>query len=238
MAKLKCILVDDEPHARGLLRNLLNQSSHSIDIAGEAADVDTAMELVALEKPDVVFLDIRINERLGFEVLDRFVDRGFKVVFTTAYDHYAVDAFKYGAIHYLLKPYDLPSVEEALTRCLVEGENGQVVSEVNQTIVAIQSRSETLRIKGSEILYLVGSGSYTEFYLTGGKTVLASKAIGHFEKSLPENEFVRIHKKYIVNILQVKSFERGAKSSVEMSNGIKLEVGRTYKSRLNSILSS
>ncbi|KAB2806820.1 LytR/AlgR family response regulator transcription factor [Phaeocystidibacter luteus] len=238
MATLKCVLVDDEPHARGLLRNLLNQSSWKIDIAGEAADVDTAMELVALEKPDVVFLDIRINERLGFEVLDKFTNRGFKVVFTTAYDHYAVDAFKYGAVHYLLKPYDLPAVEEALARCMAEATNGTNNEEANQTIVSIQSRSETLRIKGSDILYLTGSGSYTEFYLKGGKTVLASKALGHFEKSLPESEFIRIHKKHMVNIRQILSYERGAKSSVEMANSVKLEVGRTYKPKLSSILSS
>lgn len=231
MATKKCIIIEDESHARELLKDLIQQSSRDLIVAGEASDVESGIELIAYEKPDVVFLDVRINDRLGFEVLDRYPKRDFHVVFTTAFDHYAVEAFNYDAVHYLLKPYSLTALEKALERCFTT--NSNELQHSTSSIISIPNRSETIRVKSSDILYLVGAGAYTEIYIRGGKSILASKAIGFFEKLLAENDHLkRAHKKYIVNLHEVKKYEKGAKATLHMTDGREFDVSRTYKAEL------
>lgn len=235
---MKCILVDDEPHARALLKNLISSSKYELEIVGEASDVDTAIEILLFEKPDILFLDIRIKKRLGFEVLDRFPNPEFKIVFTTAYDEYALDAFEYAAVHYMLKPYDQQTLDNAIQRCisasggtfstqkLTEHLNGNGDSHM----LSIPNRSGTVRYPTKDILYLIGSGSYTEIYLTKGRTVLASKSIGHFGELIQDDAFMRCHKKYIINTAHVVEYEKGMQASVTMTDGRSLEVSRTHKS--------
>lgn len=240
---MRCIIVDDEPHARGLLRNLLDQGNHSLQVLGEASDVQSAIELITYEKPDIVFLDIRIKERLGFEVLDHFTQPDFKIVFTTAYDEYALQAFKYAAVHYLLKPYDIKSLDVAIERCIASTDKTINKSELEKHLesnqgeaIVVPGRSGTARYPVKEILYLVGAGAYTEIYLSEGRTVLASKPLGHFEKMYSSSNLMRVHKKHMVNLSQVRHFERGSSAYITLSDGRKLEVSRTYKSKLTKVL--
>lgn len=236
---MKCVIIDDEPHARALLRNLLTEGKFGLHIVGEASDVDSAIEIISFEKPDIVFLDIRIKDRLGFEVLDRFPEPDFKIVFTTAFDEYALEAFEYAAVHYLLKPYDLKALRKAIDRCInsvhqqIDRDGMLKHLNTNQTaVVVIPNRSGTLRYPVKEVMYLIGAGAYTEIYLTEGRTVLASKALGHFQKSMNDTSIFRCHKKHMVNIDHIRKFEKGAQASVVMSDGKYLEVSRTYKSDL------
>lgn len=237
---MKCILVDDEAHARALLRSYLKDSEFNIHIVGEAADVDSAIELIEYEKPDVVFLDIRIKERLGFEVLEHHRNKGFKVIFTTAYDQYALAAFEYAAVHYILKPFDQAAIDSALGRCIASKDSGdlnKLNEELNSgPVLTIPNRSETIRVKHSEILYLLGSGAYTEIYLRDGKTMMASKSLSHFENLLPSENFIRIHKKYLVKLSHITIYERGNKANCTLTNGQVLPVSRTYKQRLQEVI--
>lgn len=241
---MKCILVDDEPHARALLRNLILEVSPDLHIAAEASDVDSAIEVIQFEKPDIVFLDIRIKQRLGFEVLDAFQNPNFKVVFTTAYDQYALDAFEYAAVHYVLKPYDKKTLEKAISRCIETSNSASVSSkalkehlaEDSQHMLNVPNRTGTARYPTKEILYLIGAGSYTEIYLTGGRTVLASKAIGHFQEVIADENLLRCHKKYIVNMAHVVGYEKGSNAHLILTDGRKLEVSRTYKSTISKQL--
>ncbi|NVK05123.1 MAG: response regulator transcription factor [Flavobacteriia bacterium] len=231
----RCIIIDDEPHARKLLNQLISQSAHPLEVVGEASNVDSSITLIETRKPDIIFLDVRIQDRLGFEILDHFTNRKFDVIFTTAFDHYAVDAFQYEAIHYLLKPYSLAALDTALERSINGKSSAQNGSDASG-IITIPSRSETLRLKASDILYLIGDGAYTEFYLKGGKSVLASKSLGHFEKELNPNQFVRSHKKYIINLNEVSKYDKGSKPTALMSDGRTLEVSRTYKGNVTNRL--
>lgn len=230
MSVKNCIIIDDEPHARSLLRELVLQSSRNLSIIAEASNVDQAIQLIASHTPDIIFLDVRIQDRLGFEILDHFENRTFDVIFTTAFDHYAVDAFRYEAIHYLLKPYSLSALEDALDRCFNGSSNGQQKDDT-VSILSIPNRTETLRIKSMDVLYLIGAGAYTEIYIKGGKSILASKALGYFENHL-DDRFMRAHKKHIVNTAEIERYEKGAKPTIIMSDGRSLEVSRTYKSAL------
>lgn len=239
---MKCIIVDDEPHARALLGSMLRSKHSELNIVGEVGDIDTAREMIALEKPDLVFLDVRIKDRLGFEILDAFNPTPFQVIFTTAYDEYAVDAFQYAAVHYLLKPYSTSKLAEAVERCKSSKQSPQTIDKLKgrltdeDSLVSIVNRSGVERYHQSELLYFIGSGSYTEIYLQGGRTILASKSIGHFQKSLEEKGFLRCHKQFIINSSHVKSYEKGSHPHVIMTDGKEISVSRSHRKKLGELL--
>jgi two-component system LytT family response regulator len=237
--QLSCLLVDDEWHARELLKTLLNENCNEVTIIGEAESVSDAIEKIKELKPDLVFLDIKLKNKTAFDLLDAIEETNFQTIFTTAYSEYAIKAFDYFAVHYLLKPINIEHLEIAVKRALNRYNNNEHndhkqlskdFKEIEEQKIALPSRSGDEFVYIKDILCCTASGSYTEITFKKGKNVLISKPLGYFEKKLSPTLFIRTHKKYLVNLLEVVSMERGRTPILTLTGDVKVDVSLTYKS--------
>lgn len=227
--QIKVLIVDDEFPARNYLSSLLTLLyPNKIVVVEECDSVKSAVIAIQNHHPDIVFLDIQMPEEGGFELFNYFTIIDFKVIFTTAYKDFALDAFKVNALDYLLKPLTVADVRDAVER-YEESSNTELKIQNNKPLLefAKSSTAEKKLIistkKGFEvlnlndILYCKAEESYTRFYTVVG-IILASKSFGDSCKNLVEPTFIRIHKSYIVNVNFIKSFNT-SEFSLELLNG-------------------
>ncbi len=237
--KLNAIIVEDEETSREILKNYLAKYCPSIDLKGEAANVDEALVLIRNNDLDVVFLDVEMPFGNAFDLLDRVGDRQFETVFVTAYNHYAIDALNAHASYYLLKPISIDKLIEAvdyvseikakensLQNSILKPLQTQVAGKI---AIPLQNGFEVLQME--DILYCQADDNYTQIYLKKGKR-LVSKTLKYFEDSLAENGFARIHKSYLVNVNEITEYKKGKGGSVVLSSGKEIMVSPSRKKEL------
>lgn len=244
---INALLIDDEIDALEVLEKKIELYCPSVEVIGK---VDTAKEAIkAINKlnPDVVFLDIEMPWMNGFELLESFgEDLNFLVVFVTAYDQYAVKAFKVRAIDYLLKPVDKDDLIACVQRLENETKpmNQEDLTNLNKEInyphrsnrLFVNSMEGIEIITLEEIVYCQAASNYTYIHTTAGKKVIASKSLSEIEKSLDQNHFIRIHKSYTANIKLARKFSNSDGGMLIFNNGIELPVSRRKKEEvLNAI---
>ncbi len=211
---LKALIVDDEFHARSNLEMLLENYCDDVTIVGSAASPNEARKILAEEKIDVVFLDIKMPGEDGFEFLNSIKVKDFAVVFITAYNEYALDAFKADAIDYLEKPIDIDELIDAVEK-IRKIKNSDTPLALNQNLIdliksvvnkqmdfektSIPTKDGLVIVNNQEIVHLEASESYTTIHLLDGKKYLSSKNIKVFEENLNPNIFFRTHKSHIIN---------------------------------------
>lgn len=244
--RYRTVLVDDEPLAIQRLERLLEKYHDSIDIVGTAHGGTEAIEIINKLRPDLVFLDIQMPELNGFEVLES-LDHTPLVIFSTAYDKYALKAFEVNSVDYLLKPVDpgrLKKTVDKLQRLTNDGADevrGQITRALESLRKPLPSRIQVKtgdRIKLiplTEVVFFHASDKYVEVH-TYDKTHLISKSLSRLENELPPEDFVRIHRSTIINMNYLDEITRGFGGSyyARMKNGeqSRLPVSRGYKSRL------
>ena len=239
--KLSSLIIDDEIHARKLLETLIDENCPAISVADHAETVDEAISKIEELKPDLIFLDIKLKNRSGFEVLETLTNRECQVIFTTAYSEFALKAFDYSAAHYLLKPINIEQLEQAVDRAIHKQldfrakEFLDVIKtfrEISNEKIALPNRTGEEYVYIKDIICCTASGSYTEIHFNNGKCTLVSKPLGYFEKKLNPQLFSRTHKKYIVNLQEVNALEKGRTSVLTLSGGLRVDVSQTYKEAL------
>lgn len=239
---MKCLIVDDEPHARKSLEKLVLTFQDDLEVVGMADSAEMAESKIIELNPDLVFLDIMLGNETSISMLKRMESIDFKIIFTTSHESFAFDAFKYGAIHYLLKPVELNALREAVRRVKEEAK-GRNKTEIIESINKIQENLDDKKIaisdrSGFQILYqntisyCMAQGNYTEIFLIGGEKKVVSKAIGVLENKLDEKSFCRVHKKYLINLNQVVFIEKGNPYTVYLKNGDHVHVSPKYKDDL------
>jgi len=234
-SKTRTIIIDDEMTNILTLKNLLVKYFPSIDIITTASNVAEGVEAIDKHLPDLIFLDISMPDGDGFDLLSKVEFRSFEVIFTTAHDQYAIKAFDYSAIHYLLKPIDYTELRKAINRyndVKVKGnisarlsvlkDNMQHQHEYKKIIVASSEGLNIVLI--DDIIRLEACDTYTEFFLTNGRKLLASKPLNNFEKMLNDQNFARIHSKHLVNLKYVQRYLKGKGGSVVLDNGEEVDV--------------
>lgn len=245
---LKAVLIDDEKDARFILRNLLERKfSDKIEVIGEADDVVPGVEVIRTLKPDLVFLDVQMKKGTGFDLLNEFDEINFEVIFVTAHNQFAVEAFKFSAFGYLLKPIkhqDLGEVIEKLEIKLLQSrdkvkdrlkvliENYGNEGEVQKLILPNVEGFQVLKVR--DIIRLEGDRNYTNFILLGGKKITASKNLGEYEELLNQHGFFRIHQSTIVSLRHILAYFKTDGGTVEMIDGAKLKVSRYRKAEFLS----
>ncbi|HRH33417.1 MAG TPA: LytTR family DNA-binding domain-containing protein [Catalimonadaceae bacterium] len=233
------ILVDDEAKGRQYMRQLCDKYCPQIKIIGEAANASEAIELFDNQKPDLVFLDIEMPGMTGIEMLRQMQEIPFEVIFVTAFNRYAVEAFRLGAVDYLLKPA-IPSdlqqaVERAEKNLIQKTPDRPHIKVLSQTYgqaltkVTIPTLNGFEFIDFTEILFLESDNNYTTLHLTNGKKVVASKGLGEFEEILENYRFFRIHKSYLINLAHIRKYIKGDGGTVVMENGTEIDVSRRRK---------
>ena len=249
---MKALIIEDEQKSREMLSEILKKYYPQIAILGLAKNVAEAVELIEKTKPNLLFLDISMPDGTGFDVLEKTLGHHFDIIFTTATDKHALKAIKYSACDYLLKPIDLDELREAINRvekkraiALPSMENLQFLIQnlkrtddnYNKISLPTGNAFEIIQIK--DIIRCEADGSYTHFYLIGGKKLMVSASLKHYEDLLPEKDFIRIHHHNLVNMNHVIRFLKEDGGYAIMSDNSKLEISRRKKEsfleRLNAV---
>ena len=240
MAKIKTILVDDEQNNLDLLAHFIEKYCKNIDIVARCVTYGKALETLKTMEFELVFLDIVLDRDTSFDLLEELDEINFHIVFCTAYDEYAVRAFKYNTIDYLLKPVVIDELVKAVDRSIDRIQSGsfsqrdvfsQLSTMVNQqrlqSSMVISKMDSVTIINPLEILYFQASGRYTEIHvLNQKKPLISSKPIGDHEAKLDESLFYRIHNSYIINLHNLSSIDRKSGNYCVLNNGMKLPISR------------
>lgn len=240
---MKVLIVDDEKPARDLLKLYLS-AMKDVEIGGEAANGFEAMKAIADIQPDLVFLDIQMPKLTGFEMLE-LLDNPPAVIFTTAYDEYALKAFEINAVDYLMKPFDQKRLTEAVEKFRERKLTSDALSRLkryhdehkDQLDRIVVKKGRAVRIlQVSEVIFLTAEDDYVMIY-TEHDRYLKSKTMKYFEQHLPPH-FIRIHRSYIVNLHAIETIEPYKKDvlSLKMSNGMHLHTSKSGASRLRNML--
>lgn len=204
---IRTLIIDDEPAIRKDTSRLM-ENREGFFVTGNCGSIAEASVLIAHTQPDLLLLDIELSDGSGFDLLEAFPDRSFRIVFTTAYNHYAIKAIKYGAFDYLLKPLDEEELVATLHRVKEYPQfqmQQQVVARSYMKPAAVHNRivlrsQQYLQVVTfEEILYCQGEGSYTTFYLADSRKITVSRPMKEYEDLLPEDWFIRTHQSYLVN---------------------------------------
>ena len=238
---IRVVLVDDEEYPRLLLKELLEESFPEIEIIGDADNADDAYEMIENEEPDLVFLDIAMPEKTGFDLLQMFDHPDFEVIFVTGYDQYALDAFNHFAIGYLLKPIDSSMLTEVVLNAKKRIESKKSNANIQELLQHLSSSTrKTNRIgiptmeglefvEMNEIIRCEGDQKYTKVYLTNRTNILSSYNIGEFRRILEHHNFFQCHKSHLVNLNHVRKYNKEGTlhmwddSSVPVSKRKKIE---------------
>ena len=240
--KLRTIIVEDEQTSRDILKNYLTKYCPSVEVLGEATNIDEALILIRNNELDLIFLDVEMPYGSGFDLLDKLGKTDFEVVFVTAYNQYAIEALNKHASYYLLKPISIDDLIKAvdyiseLKRKEDELQHSILTPKVDpidkKITIPTQDGFEVVEVQ--HIIYCKADDNYTEIFLESGLKKLVSKTLKHFEDILKKNGFARIHKSYLVNVSYITSYRKGKGGTVFLTNGKELSVSASKKAELLS----
>jgi two-component system, LytTR family, response regulator len=232
---IKAIIIDDEQHCISRLTGLLSGfHKDTIQLLNPASSVKDGIKAIKEFLPDLIFLDVQINDRSGFDLLRECGAINFKIIFTTAYDRYAIQAIKFSAIGYLLKPIDEDDLAEALNKLketTVEQASlmaGVIENNLSQPVkkkkLTIPSGNELLFLNIAEIVRCQSDINYTTIYKSDQQKIVVAKTLKEFEELLSDQDFFRIHNSDLINLSFIKSYNKGKGGSVVLQDGTELEV--------------
>jgi two-component system, LytTR family, response regulator len=242
MNKIKTVLIDDEQRGLTALQKLLELNCPKVDIIACCNNAEEAKQKIGQLSPQLVFIDIAMPGKTGFDLLRELPEINFEIIFVTAHSSYVVQAFHFSAVDYLLKPVDDELLAEAVKRAGKKIEekadsrqietflhNMQYKSGSQKMKLCIQSQKGFQVIEIQDIIYCEANTNYTNFHFTSRPTICASKTIHDYEELLEDCGFVRIHKSFLVNLGHIKEYIRGERDTVVLSNDVEVEVSRRKK---------
>ena len=238
---IRTIIIDDEEHIRKLLFSLLSTECSEIDIIGEADAVKTGIELINSFNPDLVFLDIKLTDGTGFDILTEVENRDFDVSFITAFEEYAIKAFEFSAIDYILKPIDPEALVRAVKRTThkMKAELSLKMNALLSNIkgddekkIVLKTSEHVHLIKVKDIICLESYHNYTTVKVNDGKEILVSRTLKDLSNMLKGYNFLRIHRSYLINPAYIEGYERAEGGSVIMKNGYQIPVSSRKKELL------
>lgn len=240
---MKAIIVDDERLARNELRRLLSEHPE-VEILDEAANVDEAVEKIKAHDPDVIFLDIQMPGKTGFDLLEE-LDRSPRVIFTTAYDEYAIKAFEFNALDYLLKPIDPARLTEALKKIKLEKKKDEELELRNaskqlkaEDQVFVKDGDRCWFVKLEEVRLFESEGNYVRLFFRDQKPLIL-KTLNYLDERLDSRTFFRANRKHIINLKYIENIEPWLNGGllVKMKDGKKVEVSRRQSIKFKEMLS-
>jgi two-component system, LytTR family, response regulator len=245
MNKVKVIIIDDESKSIQTLAILLEHYYEDIEVLATAQSMKSGLKVIEQYKDqiDILFVDIQMPEGDGFHLLQQVPAINFQVIFTTAYDHYAIKAIKFSALDYLLKPIDNTELGNALNKYrAIKNKEEMPASIINfkQALqqkkmfekLAVSTLNEIIFIKLEDILYMKSSNNYTTLFFETRQQMISSRNIGYYEELLEEHHFYRVHNSYLVNLKKVERFIKSKNGLIEIEGGKTIEVSARRKETL------
>ncbi len=240
---LKAIIVDDEPDCVKLLALQLKMYCPQVQVVAACTASEDALLKIKELQPGVVFLDIEMPVMNGFQLLEKFGNITFSLVFVTAYDQFAVKAFRYSALDYLLKPIDAKDLQAAVQKAEKRNwPDKQQLSMLKQQVhnpeknfpdkIALPYQNGVTFVGIKNIIYCESENNYTRFHTTDSQQYLVAKTLGDIQEVLEERNFLRVHRQYLVNLDHIKKYVRGEGNYLILSNGQSVAVARNQKERL------
>jgi len=238
---LKAVIVDDELKSRENLQILLNDFCENVAVLALASTIAEGMEAIRKVQPDILFLDIQMQKETGFDLLRKLDKIDFEIVFTTAHAEYAIEAIKFAAIDYLLKPIDIADLRKAVAKVEKKLSHNFLRERLDVLIQNFKSDSSDQYklvlptsdgltfINLKDVLYCEAMSNYTKFHMKDNSNYLVSKTLKEYENLLVEHNFFRIHNSFLVNIREVKKYVRGDGGYVVMNNEQSLDVSKRKK---------
>jgi two-component system, LytTR family, response regulator len=246
---IKTVIIDDEARGRDTLKNLLSRYCGDVLVTGEAGSVLDGFKLISNETPDLLFLDIEMPGHNGFDLLEMFKSIPFKVIFTTAYDKYAIKAIKYSALDYLLKPIDIDELRAAVSR--VEDNYIKDIGQEKYNVLFNNIKPESKRKKVAvpdveglvfvhldEIVRCESDSNYTYIHLINKKKITASRTLREFEELFSEENFFRVHRSHLINLEHLKKYIKGEGGFAVMADDSKVEISRRKKPEFMEVLTT
>ena len=243
---MTAIIVDDEKHCRDVLALLLQRYCPQVQVMASCADGPEGLQAIETHHPDLVFLDVEMPGMSGFDMLSAAHFNGFDVIFTTAYNEYAIKAIRHNALDYILKPIDKDELVQSVIKAGQE-QSARSTSRIENFIDYLQRQKTGDRIAlptmeglqiihSEEIYYCESDGGYTRFFFTNSKVVLISKTLKEVEEVLESKGFCRVHHSYLINLRYVQQYIRGDGGEVIMQNNKNIPVSRNKKQEFLNLL--
>lgn len=243
---LTAIIIDDELKGRIALKQKIHDYCTDILLEGEAENGMEGIKLIEAIHPDIVFLDIEMPRMDGFEMLHRLAGKNFHLIFTTAYDQYAIKAIKYAAFDYLLKPIDIEELKLAVSKIYSNQQiyTGKKLELLDQNIhgknafnkIAVSTLDGLLFFDIKDIVHLEANSNYTTIYFNNRPKLIASKTLKDFEELLPADIFFRTHHSHLINLNFIKRYIKGDGGQIELLNGNYADVSRRKKDEFLKVI--
>ena len=237
---IRSVIIEDEKNAQDLLQSIIKDYCSDIRVVGTESTLANGIKLINELKPDLVFLDIQLGDSTGFELLEKLEVRNFKLVITTAYDHHALEGFKFEALDYVLKPYSPKRIISAIERVKKAKADEEVFNKLsallepqekhlNKNKISLSTSEGVHLVEHQEIIRLEAQKSYTEVLLRNNTKLLLSKSMGELEKRLPDEHFFRVHSGHLVNVNCVRQMSNKDGGYLVMTDGSQVPLARRRK---------
>jgi two-component system, LytTR family, response regulator len=239
---MRVVIIDDERMAREILEDFLKDYTNDIEIVGQAASKAEGISLIESFRPELVFLDIEMPGGNGFDLLEEIETHNFEIIFTTAYGHYAIQAIKYAALDYIMKPLDIEELQRAVEKARNRIAETTEVTDLlriktllrnlggnakpNQIVIPEVGGFKVVNM--SDLLYCKSDRAYTEIHTINAK-ITSSKSLKEYDGMLSNDQFFRINKSFVINLSHVSEYRKGEGGTAIMSNGYEIEVSRRKK---------
>lgn len=246
---IRVLIIDDENLSRLTIRTILTENFNNIEICGEADSVQSGYDVICSTNPDLVFLDIKMSDGTGLNLLSRFTELTFDVIFVTGFDEYAIKAIKLSALDYILKPVNPFEVIEAINKYIRKNSEKTVpISNASQydivfrnvnakpKKISLRTGEQILFVDPSEIIRCQSESNYTNFHFTSKKKLLVSKTLRDYERMLDGYGFLRVHQSHLVNLFYVDRYEKSSGGYLVLKDNSQIPVSPKLKERLLNIL--
>jgi len=245
---IKAILIDDEPANLENLQSLLGKYCPQVQILGMESEVPEAALAISKHRPELLFLDIQMGRQSGFDLLNLLTDKSFEIIFVTAYDHYGIQAVKFAALDYLLKPVDIDelvkAVDKAYQKIKEKNHNKQLDfllslikrGEQSPPKIALPQLQEIRYVQVSDIVRCEADNTYTYFYLHSEERIMVSRSLKEYSDMLLPHGFIRSHQSHLVNPTFIKSWLKEDGGTLLLTDGFKIPVSKPNRERVKKLL--
>jgi two-component system, LytTR family, response regulator len=241
MVKIRCAIIEDEADNRQNLRLLLGTYCPQLEIVGEAGGVEDGLMMIRQTRPELIFLDVELQDGTGFDLLAGLQTLELNVIFVTAYTHYAIKAIKFNAVDYIMKPIDIHELCQAVDKASRKTEAKDSLLKIRNLIsnlgaadngskrIALASVDALKMVEVRNIIRLEGENNYTRFFFKHEPPMLVSKTIKEYEAMLQDYDFFRVHQSHLVNMAYVTAYVKGEGGILIMTDGAQVAVSRHRK---------
>ena len=238
---INALIIDDEPKNIKVMKNMLKEFCPQVQLIGDANNSNDGKELIQQKNPELVFLDIEMPYGNGFDLLNALMPVDFEVIFVTAFDKYLLQALKYSALDYLLKPVNIDELKNAVQNAELRIRKYSINQQLNILLDNFKKQESGLKkiaiptvdgfdfILIDDIIRCEAQGAYTRIYTANSKKILVSRPLKDYENLLPEDIFFRIHNSHLVNLNYIKKYNRGRGGFIELDDGTVIEVATRRK---------